>query len=181
MCSPSTNTLREIVESLALPIHDPLKVDTCPAALIGSMSATIAVIRPRVSDFIGGLSHDEDFALRDLHDIDPAGDGKDCGHVERQRERRHRCSKSGVQIKNADALARVYNGLSRRRRNAEKTCIVVGDTILRSVYVADGFGHRRVVWHRPGDGAATRRARVYRLRDGAQTSERAVAGSDYGG
>src|SRR6266849_1224565 len=85
MCSPSTRTLRHMVESVARPIHDPLKVDTCPAALMGSTSTSIAVIRPRVSDFIGGLSHDEDFALRDLHDIDPAGDGKDRGHVERQR------------------------------------------------------------------------------------------------
>src|SRR6266852_440061 len=86
-----------------------------------------------------------------------------------------------VQIKKGDSLARVYNGLSRRRRNAEKTYIVVGDTILRSVYVADGFGHRCVVRHRPGNGAATRRARLYRLRDGAQTCERAVARSDHGG
>src|SRR5712664_2335037 len=86
-----------------------------------------------------------------------------------------------VQIKKGDSLARVYNGLSRRRRNAEKTYIVVGDTILRSIHVADDSGHRRVVWHRPGNGAAPRRAWVYRLRDGAQTSERAVAGSDHGG
>src|SRR5574341_2054111 len=53
-------------------------------------------------------------------------------------------------------------------RNAESRWIVVRDTILWRFYVADGFGHGRLVRHRPGDGAAPRRARLHGFRDGAQ-------------